>query len=276
MKRNIFYAAALIVCLNGSFTAWAISPAALQEQIAKGEKLTVIDIRPTAIFQQGHIPGAINVPAGLIETKNLPPLGRVVVCADGLGRQSADDAVTALNRKVGIQAEALDGGYSAWEMSRATTTKSGGMESETIHYITFDEVKHSKADDVVLVDLRKGQGAAKDSAGRFANNPPTSKATNALSDLAKAFPNGRVTKSPFELPQGRQAKGSNNGIAPLLVLIDDGDGSANEMARQLKAAGNTRVVVLAGGEEIVSRGGKPGSQRMGASHQGQSIQNNSK
>jgi len=50
-----------------------------------------------------------------------------------------------------------------------------------------------------------------------------------------------------------------------MVLIDGGgpDNSAQEMARTLKANGIKRVVILAGGEEILSRGGKPGLQRTG-------------
>ena len=50
---------------------------------------------------------------------------------------------------------------------------------------------------------------------------------------------------------------------PLMVLIDDGDGKALEMARILKANGVQRVVVLAGGERILERDGAPGLQRMG-------------
>jgi hypothetical protein len=73
-----------------------------------------------------------------------------------------------------------------------------------------------------------------------------------------------VTRSPFDLPQLRQSE-SGGGVKPLLVLIDDGgaDNSALEMARVLKANGVRRVVILAGGEEILSRAGKPGLQRRG-------------
>jgi hypothetical protein len=50
----------------------------------------------------------------------------------------------------------------------------------------------------------------------------------------------------------------------LLVLIDSGDGKADEMARALKANGNKRFVILAGGEEMLARKGKAGLQRSGS------------
>ena len=40
------------------------------------------------------------------------------------------------------------------------------------------------------------------------------------------------------------------------VLIDRGDGSADITARQLKAAGIKRLVILAGGEETLVRKGQ--------------------
>jgi hypothetical protein len=82
--------------------------------------------------------------------------------------------------------------------------------------------------------------------------------------LQKEFPQVRVTKAPFDLPQTQQS-GSRRGVESLLVLIDNGggDSAAQEMARTLKANGKKRVVILAGGEEILARGGKPGLQRKG-------------
>ena len=52
--------------------------------------------------------------------------------------------------------------------------------------------------------------------------------------------------------------------APLYVLIDNGDGSAGSMARKLKAAGFSRIAILAGGETSIRRMGQPGLQRRGS------------
>ena len=69
--------------------ALAISPAEVQRKLSAGEKLTLIDVRPTALFKQGHIPNAINLPAAVVPHKQLPALGRVVVYDEGLGPDTA-------------------------------------------------------------------------------------------------------------------------------------------------------------------------------------------
>ncbi|MFA6632453.1 MAG: hypothetical protein WCU90_09150, partial [Kiritimatiellia bacterium] len=49
----------------------------------------------------------------------------------------------------------------------------------------------------------------------------------------------------------------------LYVLIDAGDGAAERTAQALKAAGISRVAILAGGETIIRRKGEPGLLRRG-------------
>jgi hypothetical protein len=66
------------------------------------------------------------------------------------------------------------------------------------------------------------------------------------------------------LPQAIGNKAAS-GAAPILVLIDNGDGVAQKTARELRAQGNTRVVILAGGEMTIARQGERGSQRTGLS-----------
>jgi hypothetical protein len=48
---------------------------------------------------------------------------------------------------------------------------------------------------------------------------------------------------------------------PLLVLIDSGNGTAQRMARALKANGIERFAILGGGEEILAHKGRPGLSR---------------
>ena len=247
------------VLFAGLFTlpASAISPAELQQSLERGEALTVIDIRSTVLFQKGHIPGAINVPAALVPEKKLPRLGRVIVCDDGLGRETAGQAVAELNRKPGIRAESLEGGFAAWESLTRATTRAGGLAPEELNLITYDQLARANFNDLVLVDLRRPRPQVRQGAEETAIAPP-------LTDLRKEYPQARITQSPFDLPQSPQsAQGAS--VAPLLVLIDDGDGAARETARTLKANGITRFVILAGGEEILSRHGQPGLQRAGAS-----------
>jgi rhodanese-related sulfurtransferase len=252
----------LMVAAAGALAAlegFGATPAEVQQALARGEKVTVLDIRGTAEFQKGHIPGAINVPGALIPEKTLPPLGRVVVCDEGLGRAGLDQAVAALNRKPGITAEALTGGLAGWETANGLTTRSPGLKPEELKFITYDQLQRSDFADLVLVDLRHPRPEARqDAAGAAAPSPPP------LTDLSRAFPAALVTRSPFRLPQSRQADAQRTGQPPLLVLIDDDNQTAAEMARTLKANGLARVVILAGGEAILAREGKPGLGRSSA------------
>lgn len=235
--------------------AWAVSPADLQARLDAGEHVTVVDVRPAALYKNGHISGAINIPASLVPLKGLPQLGRVVVCDDGLGPDTATAAAAALNQKPGITAEVLAGGFAAWENNLGKSTKSAGMQPEELPVITYDRLKAAQGPDVTLVDLRKPSPAAESAtSGRQAKE-----AVSLLSDLSAEFPKSRVTTSPFD-GAAQRAKSSES-APPLLVLIDNGDGSAQAMARTLKANGIKRFAILAGGEEIIARKGQPGLQR---------------
>lgn len=237
--------------------AFAASPAQVRQRLAAGEQLTFVDVRSTVLFQKGHLPGAINVPSGLVPFKELPPLGRVVVYDDGLGPKLAEAAAAALNKKPGIQAEVLDGGFAVWESGNGTTTRPRGMQTEELPVITYARLKETQSSEVVLVDLRK---SPETKAGLKAADLP------ALTDLRAEFPKARIVHSPFDASAGtpQQAKAGAAATPPLLVLIDRNDGAAAAMARTLKANGNTRFVILAGGEEILARQGERGLQRVGS------------
>jgi rhodanese-related sulfurtransferase len=233
--------------------AHAVSPTRLQGELAKGAKVTVIDVRSTELYQRGHIPGAINIPAAVCNAKKLPPLGRVVVYDGGIGDNLAEGALTALNAKPGIKAEALDGGFAAWESAKLPDTKGRGTDDQFLPMVTYQQLKTNATDDIVLVDLRKPRPDTANSEAKSA--PP-------LTDLKSAFPQARVEKSAFGV-SGVKKSSSGEAMAPLLVLIDNGDGSAWQTAKALRANGINRFAILAGGEEIIARQGQSGSKRLG-------------
>ena len=250
----------LLACAATSLTtaAWAISPAQVQQLLNSGEKITFVDVRLNVLFQKGHIPGAINIPSQLVPEKPLPPLGRVVVYDDGLGADDAVAAAAALNQKPGITAESLDGGYAAWEMAQSSTTQSGGLKPEATPVITYAQLKQKQSSDVVLVDLRQSapavtsaSAATKSSAAKVAAQP--------LTDLQSEFPKARIARSPFAVssPRTKASAASVSTPLPLLVLIDNGDGSAQKMARALKANGITRFA-CSGGRRANPLGPRPG------------------
>lgn len=253
MNSSTFYSLAVCAICFASPWASAITPAEAEKALSQGEQITFVDIRPAVAFKDGHIPNAINIPATLVSQKELPPLGTVVVYDDGLGADLATAAVLALNKKPGITADVLQGGYAAWTSGRSATTQTAGASPESISYITYDKLIQTPADHVVLVDLR---GAGSGTTQKLVADPQ--------SDLTAEFPGARVTKSPFEIPASKQIRASSSAEPPLLVLIDNGDGSAQKMARTLKANGVKRYVILAGGDEMIKRKGQSGLDRIGS------------
>jgi len=254
---RIFY----VVALSGLLAAPVMAMTAGELAVLLEEKapVTLVDVRDASLFQRGHIPNAINVPIRVLPLKKLPPLGRVVVYGRGLGQEDMESALYFLNEKPGIDAEVLEGGYAAWETSRGTTTQAAGLhEGDSVNIISYQALQdlHAADGDVVLVDLRTPAPLSRQ--GVDAENQPVS--------LAEKFPGKAVVKSPFDVAgvpgSGKLARQSDKPL-PLMVLIDDGDGKAQEMARMLKANGLQRVVVLAGGERILERDGAAGLQRMG-------------
>lgn len=244
-----------VVCQSHGATV-----AELQQRQADGKPVTIIDVRPNELYRSGHIDGAINIPANLLPEKNLPVLGQVIVCGEGLGRDKVEESVGLLNRKPGIQAEALDGGFAAWEtaLGGSGSTRPMGLQPESLVRITYDQLKTTKMGEVVLVDLRRGKLAERQSA-----NSPTNVVEPPLTDLSREFPGARISPSPFSIPATRQSSATRKESSPLLVLVDTGNGAAEETARNLKANGYHRVVILAGGEQTIARQGQPGLQRMG-------------
>lgn len=266
-KRFALAALAVGCTVSGS---WAVTTAELQALIDERKPVTVIDIRTESLYAAGHIPNAINVPQRVLQYKKLPPLGRVVIYDRGLGIGDVHRAVQLLNEKRGIEAEALEGGYAAWEMDRGATTQPIGFQTEQLDYITYQDL--IRAEDVVLVDLR---------------NPPASKSGGLtrqgtvadavpVTPLAEKFPRHTVVQSPFEISAVAGRTGGSGKLrrmssepeqVPVMVLIDSGDGEAEKTVRMLRANGIRRVVILAGGERIIERDGASGLQRMGMGSQ---------
>jgi len=244
MRRAFFLIIGLMLLPGVSLLpALALNVAGLQQLLAGGAPLTVIDVRSPSAFAAEHIPGAINIPAPACPLKKLPPLGRVVVCGDGLANDDDAAAAAALAAKPGLQVEILAGGYAAWKGAQGLTTRGSGLKRESFNYITYAQLKASKRN-LVLVDLR---------------HPPVAGAPP-LTDLGTEFPGRKQVRSRAEAAQGISTSPA------LLVLIDDGNGVAEEEARLLKLGGTHNYVILAGGELTLSRHGQAGLERRAAAN----------
>jgi rhodanese-related sulfurtransferase/DNA-binding HxlR family transcriptional regulator len=91
-----------------------ISRAELAKRLRDGD-VVVLDVRPEAEYQAGHISGAISIPVKEIarRLRTVPKDRPVVAYCRGPYCVYADDAVRTLHRR-GYQAARLDDGYPEW------------------------------------------------------------------------------------------------------------------------------------------------------------------
>lgn len=211
----------------------------LRQLLQSPTSVTVIDIRNSTIYAAGHIPGAINIPARALSHKQMPPLGRVVICGDGVDGETEQVAAETVDAMPGIDAEVLRGGMAAWEALNKPSTHRSGVHrgrAREIGYLDLERLARTTPD-ILLVDLRR----------------PDQEQTH----LQRRFPGVECVESARQRRPILKTLLSRHDVKTdrLLVLIDDGDGEAQTVARRLRAAGLRRLVILAGGELAVASKG---------------------
>ena len=95
-----------------------LSPETVKQRI-ENSNTQVVDIRPPAQFERGHIPGAINIPMSQLPAKvDEIDWGDEVVCACPIG-QSSVQAAKLIQSFEGVDDDAtvasMEGGYREWE-----------------------------------------------------------------------------------------------------------------------------------------------------------------
>jgi rhodanese-related sulfurtransferase len=81
----------------------------------EGSGLWLVDVRSEAAFAEGHIEGAMSIPAGIIGTKRLPKGKVVVLVDDSLGLRKGREAAETLLKNGSDKVFLLEGGMPAWQ-----------------------------------------------------------------------------------------------------------------------------------------------------------------
>lgn len=104
----------------------AVSPEELERRLARDEVI-VLDVRPEAEYEAGHIPGARSIPVGRLEAHldELPDDKEVVAYCRGPYCVYSDDAVRRL-RRAGRTARRLTGGLPDWTAEGRPVERGGG------------------------------------------------------------------------------------------------------------------------------------------------------
>jgi rhodanese-related sulfurtransferase len=265
MKTFFQFTAITLLALPAAVRA-DIGPSALAERLANGESIALIDVRANSAFTENHIPGALNMPERIFQARRLPSSRAVVIYDDGLGRADASAAVAVARQSGRQDVTRLRGGLAAWESAGLPTTGEKGFRSQSVPLMLYDDLVRGQGREVTLLDLREEPAPPEGGAVPLSGE-------SALTDLATLLPQARVVR-PGQIPDSQggavplAAEGEPaarvSAIDPeaeLIVVIDNGDGAGEEVVRRIRASGNRRVVLLAGGERILSREGRPGLER---------------
>lgn len=281
LSKTRLRAAAVIACMLAAVPALAMAPSDLAARISRNEPLLIIDVRSGPEYQEGHIPGAINIPMGLLPHKRIPSSDRVVVYGDGLGIVDDDAALELVRAKNGISADALEGGYAAWVATTRLSTGRAGISYEKLPGITYQQLVAANKRDVVLVDLRAPavQKASAETHSESGRTMAAAIAPDLLEEFAttlgvpvmKPVRSMKMSESNEEMAKEARAAaasvaaqvGDDAESRKLLVLVADSDATANEAARQLRASGHYRFTILIGGTEIIRHEGRIGLSRIG-------------
>jgi rhodanese-related sulfurtransferase len=94
-----------------------VSRAELLDRLRSGAA-AVLDVRPEDEFQQGHLPGALNIPLAQLERRlaELPPDREIVAYCRGPWCVLSFEAVAALRQR-GYQARRLEDGFPEWKVA---------------------------------------------------------------------------------------------------------------------------------------------------------------
>jgi rhodanese-related sulfurtransferase len=116
-KLNMFFAIVLVFLPQAVFAAgWQwMAPQRVMSLVKEGSGLWLVDVRSEAAFAEGHIEGAVHIPAGLLATKRLPQ-GKIIVLADdSLGLRKGREAAEVLLKNGHDKVFLLEGGMPAWQ-----------------------------------------------------------------------------------------------------------------------------------------------------------------
>lgn len=99
-----------------------MSPDQLRARLRRGDVM-LIDVRPVAEFEAGHIEGARSIPVEELDARigELPPGTEIVAYCRGRFCVYADEAVRRLTA-AGRSARRLEGGWPEWQLGRPART----------------------------------------------------------------------------------------------------------------------------------------------------------
>lgn len=220
-----------------------------------GPHPTLIDIRKTADFQRGSIPGAINIPGRVLLEKRMSFSRGVVLFSDGIADKVDVAELASQLKEAGISpVHYLHGGLPAWTQLKevSTTHQVGAREGRGSRSITYQDLVQRKGSDTVLIDLRPDPERVVPQGHQC----PVGEICK--TQKFRLFPN----LAAFHTAQRQKKEAREVGDIPLVVLIGAEDTSiADAELEKLFIEGYHRSTILLGGADIIAKKGLRGHKR---------------
>jgi rhodanese-related sulfurtransferase len=257
MKRFRTLFLIFLCCLQGVSGA-EISAQQLRALLAKpGPHPVLIDIRPTASFQKGSLPGAINIPGQVLLEKKMSFSRGCILISDGIADKVNPVQLAEQLRAKGVSSvDYLKGGVAAWsELKGAlTTTGKGSSIGRTTRTVTYQDLVR-KTGDVCVIDLR----SAAEREIPDGHQCPVAGFCG-LRQFAYC-----ANLKEFHRRNSRISREDRAGEMPLTVLVPSATNDAEAVLNSLLLEGYRRSAILIGGAEVIETEGRRGLKRSGAS-----------
>lgn len=252
LARTLSLATLLAAGFASTAAAWtSMSAEELRVWQRQARPHLLVDTRSVEEFRNGHLKGAVHIPAFGIGRKRLAPSVPVIVYCNDLSGTTSLKAAKDLEAGGHRQVYLLDGGYDAWEFAGHEKVAPMGMiRNLLVSDVTAEDlVELTKArtrttGNAVLIDLRKAEDFGKFQVPQSQNIPlldgPAPQSGTRDSGHGASSADTRLLDLASGLSSTRDAS------APVMVLMDDGSGVAMKQAEYLKQRGY-RVRFLSGG-----------------------------
>lgn len=166
VMKNLLISLLAMQCVLGDATFchsshWqSISPQRVHTMVKEGSGLWLVDVRNPAVFEQGHIEGAVNIPSEQLKVKNLPKGKAIVLVDDSLGLRYARSGAEILLKKGYEKIFIMDGGIPAWESKKLSMTATRG---DSLRPVMWDDLTWARSASIAfkMYDVRDDAEKAK-------------------------------------------------------------------------------------------------------------------
>ncbi|GAB6909415.1 rhodanese-like domain-containing protein [Desulfosarcina cetonica] len=236
-SKPLITLAVTLFCMIIASAAWSaefvnLSAQELNTRMQNGEKLLVIDPLSDLEYNEGHIPGSVNIPFHLLATTDqLPADKAVAIVTYCLGpkcvfyKQSAERLAELGYTNV----MTFKAGLPGWIKAGYPVEQTGALEKTKIQTMNVDELK-AGLDGVVIVDVR----------------PPSLYEMGWIPGSVK-IPLGLLTAEYTQIPKGKR----------VVVVVDHAGKQVLTAGRFLASNGYGEVKRLQGGLMAWSQKGYP-------------------